>query len=135
MRENVRHKSKSPIKMYRNQTFCDHVHNLHPGANLHHLESWSKFAPFAPGCKFLKHRSHGQKYTRGANMETRVLPPPPPYRSRLHPSSLTTYCTTLCHAKALAKVLSHKGAISKPQLYLIGFETNNIHSRVGCRWG
>ena len=33
--------------------------------NLHHLKRWSKFAP---GCKFLKHRSHGQKYTRGANL-------------------------------------------------------------------
>ena len=36
--------------------------------NLHHLEGKSNFAPgckFAPTrCKFLKHRSHGQKYTR-----------------------------------------------------------------------
>ena len=48
------------------------MHNLHPGANkfapareLEQICSWSKFAP---GCKFLKHRSHGQKYTRGANL-------------------------------------------------------------------
>ena len=46
------------------------MHNLLPGeggggANLHHLESISKLAP---GCKFAPgHRSHGQKYTRGAN--------------------------------------------------------------------
>ena len=39
--------------------------------NLHHPEGRSKFAP---GCEFLKHRSHGQKYTRmqictpGANL-------------------------------------------------------------------
>ena len=33
--------------------------------NLHHLEGRSKFAP---GCKFLKHRSHGQKYTPSANL-------------------------------------------------------------------
>ena len=40
--------------------------------NLHHLESRSKSsAPgckFAFGCKSLKHRSHGQKYTPGANL-------------------------------------------------------------------
>ena len=38
--------------------------------NLLHLESRGKFTrcKFAPGCKFLKHRSHGQKYTRGANL-------------------------------------------------------------------
>ena len=55
--------------MFRNYTVCVHVHNLHPGTNLHHLEGRSEFAPgkFAPGCKFLKHRSHGQKYTPGAN--------------------------------------------------------------------
>ena len=38
--------------------------------NLHHLESKSKSAfgcKFAPGSKLLKHRSHGQKYTLGAN--------------------------------------------------------------------
>ena len=34
--------------------------------NLHHLEGRSKFAP---GCKFLKHRSHGQKYNPGANLQ------------------------------------------------------------------
>ena len=44
------------------------MHKLHPDANRvqinsHHLERRSKFAP---GCKLLKHRSHGQKYTRGA---------------------------------------------------------------------
>ena len=33
--------------------------------NLLHLISRSKLAP---GCKFLKHRSHGQKYYRGANL-------------------------------------------------------------------
>ena len=32
--------------------------------NLHHLEGRSNFAT---GCKFLKHRSHGQKYTPGAD--------------------------------------------------------------------
>ena len=39
--------------------------------NLLHLKRRSKFAPgckLAPGCKFLKHRSHGKKYTRGANV-------------------------------------------------------------------
>ena len=58
--------------MYRNKTFCVHVHKLHPGENLHpgannlhHLESRSG-CNFAPGCKSLKHRSHGQKYTPGA---------------------------------------------------------------------
>ena len=39
--------------------------------NLHHEGTCrSKFAPgckFAHGCKSLKHRSHGQKYTPGAN--------------------------------------------------------------------
>ena len=49
-----------------------HMHNLHPGANLSHLESRSKFAPDAvqifTRCKFLKHRSHSKKYTRGANL-------------------------------------------------------------------
>ena len=35
--------------------------------NLHHFESRSKFAP---GCKFLKHRSHGQKYTPCANLHS-----------------------------------------------------------------
>ena len=43
--------------------------------NLHHLEGRSKFAP---GYKFLKHRSHGQKYTPGAN-----LPP----GANLHPGA------------------------------------------------
>ena len=48
--------------------FCLYVHNLHPGGgggggNFHNLESSSKFIP---GCKFLKHRSQGQKYIRGA---------------------------------------------------------------------
>ena len=66
------------IKMYRNYTVCVQVPYLHPGANLHpmqinlhHLEGRSKFGPgckFAPGSKFLKHRSHGQKYTPGANL-------------------------------------------------------------------
>ena len=51
--------------MYRNYTVCVHVHNLHPGKNLHHLDSRSKLAP---GCKFLKHRSHGQICIPGANL-------------------------------------------------------------------
>ena len=33
--------------------------------NLHHVEGMSKFAP---GCKSLKHRSHAQKTTPGANL-------------------------------------------------------------------
>ena len=60
--ENTCHLSKSPIIMYRNYTVCVHVHNLHRvQINLHHPEGRSKFAP---GCEFLKHRSHVQKYTR-----------------------------------------------------------------------
>ena len=33
------------------------------GANLHPMQ-----CKFSHGCKFLKHRSHGKKYTRGANL-------------------------------------------------------------------
>ena len=75
--EKVCNISKSPIETYRKYTFCVHMHNLHPGANL--PPGANKFAPprkkeqickFAPGCEFLKHRTHGQKFTRGANLHT-----------------------------------------------------------------
>ena len=45
--EKVCNISKSPIETYRKYTFCVHMHNLHPDANLLHLESRSKFAPVA----------------------------------------------------------------------------------------
>ena len=72
--ENACHLSKSPNKMYLNYTVCVHVHNLHSGANLH--PGANKLAPprrqeqICTGCKFLKHRSHGQKYTPGANLHS-----------------------------------------------------------------
>ena len=71
--EKVCNISNFPIKTYRNKKICVHMPKLHPSASLLHLKSRREFATgckLAPGFKFLKHRSHGQNYTRGANLHS-----------------------------------------------------------------
>ena len=56
--ENTCHLSNSPIRMFRNYTFCVHMHNLHTGANLHHLERRGKFLNTVHMAKHLHPRSN-----------------------------------------------------------------------------
>ena len=56
--ENTCHLSNSPIRMFRNYTFCVHMHNVHTGANLHHLERRGKFLNTIHMAKHLHPRSN-----------------------------------------------------------------------------
>ena len=64
VKENACHLSKSPIKCIEIIQFA-FMCTICSGCKLHHLEGRSTFAP---GSKFLKHRSHGQNYTPVTNL-------------------------------------------------------------------
>ena len=70
--------------------------------NLLHLKSRSKFAAgckLAPGCKFLKHRSHGQKYNQGANCAYK-----PSFRADSKIATLTSRYKLYKHERSEKKV-------------------------------